>query len=378
MGSERNPVTVGFLKIRNEPEEVRDFLPSLAGVARRAGAEVLVESGCGSGMGYKDADYDAIEGVHIAGRAEVLAADIVLVLRPPPLDELVPGTTLVSMLHFATRTARAVELAERGVEAVALDLIVDDDGRRLVENMEAVAWNGLHAAFKQLQRSSPRYFDPSRKPIRVTILGTGMVGKHAVEAAVKFGDPEQNQRFMDAGMPGAEARVFGRNLTADEPYVRAALVSTDILVDATFRNDTSRTLIPNAWLEELPTDAVICDLAVDPYLLDEEPLVVRGIEGIPGGDLGQYVFEADDPAWDERVPAEIPNDHRRAVVSCYSWPGILPEPCMWKYGRQLAPPLEKLIAVKGARLLSSDGDGLERALLRGSLRSWVDRIAPAA
>jgi hypothetical protein len=42
-------------------------------------------------------------------------------------------------------------------------------------------------------------------------------------------------------------------------------------VDATARRDPSVALVPNAWLGLLPEHAVICDLAVDPYLLDDTP-----------------------------------------------------------------------------------------------------------
>ena len=42
---------------------------------------------------------------------------------------------------------------------------------------------------------------------------------------------------------------------------------------------------------------VICDLAVDPYLPDDDPPVIHGIEGIPQGNLDQWAFDVDDPAW---------------------------------------------------------------------------------
>jgi hypothetical protein len=38
-------------------------------------------------------------------------------------------------------------LADRSIDAISLDLIRDDDGRRLVENLRSVAWNGIASAF---------------------------------------------------------------------------------------------------------------------------------------------------------------------------------------------------------------------------------------
>ncbi len=146
---------------------------------------------------------------------------------------------------------------------------------------------------------------------------------------------------------------------------------TDLLVDATARRDPSVALVPNAWLALLPKHAVICDLSVDPYLLDAEPPVVRGVEGIPQGNLDQWEFGPDDPAW-ETLPASVPTAERRTVVSCYSWPGVRPEPCMHVYGSQLAPLLEALVTAGGLDGISPSGKFHEQALWRGSLRGWYE------
>ena len=50
---------------------------------------------------------------------------------------------------------------------------------------------------------------------------------------------------------------------------------------------------------------MILDLSVDPYDCDGELKSVKGIEGVPQGDLDQYVFEPDDPAF-QRIPALHP------------------------------------------------------------------------
>ena len=240
------------------------------------------------------------------------------------------------MLHFATRPARVRLLQEMGIDAVSLDLIRDDDGARLIENLRSVAWNGVAAAFTALERSWPELAGPRRSTVKVLIMGAGRVGRHAVESATKYGDDARNDAFARAGLPGVEVITAGRNLTSDPEYIKSQLPTTDILVDAAARRDPSRPLIPNAWLALLPKHAVVCDLSVDPYLLDVEPRVVRGIEGIPQGSLDQWEFAPDDPAWD-RLPSDIPTSERRTVVSCYSWPGVRPEPCMHVYGSQLGP-----------------------------------------
>jgi alanine dehydrogenase len=366
-------LTFGFPRMHKEPGERRDFLPELVGLVARLGCDVVIERGIGAEMGYADEDYTSRSPrIRVADEATCYAQDVVAVLRAPigKFDWLRRGATLLSMLHFPTRPMRVRHLERLGIEGVGLDTIRDDEGRRLVVNSRAVAWNGLEAAFETLERTWPLLTSRDRGPVRVTVMGAGEIGKHAVEAATKYGNAGRSEVLTRYGLAGVEVVTIGRNLTGDEGYLRRRLAVTDVLVDATQRHDASVPLVRNAWLGLLPIHAVICDLVVDPYLLDAEPTTVRGIEGIPQGNLDRYVFEVDDPAWDA-LPPQVPTAERRPVVSCYSWPGVHPKRCMELYGRQLAPLVETLIERGGIAGVRPDGSFHERALYRGSLRSWL-------
>jgi alanine dehydrogenase len=359
--------------MHKEAGERRDFLPDLVGLVAGTGCEVAVEPGIGSDMGYVDEDYlSRSPRVRLADEVTCYRQDVVVVLRAPigRFEWVRRGATLLSMLHFPTRPARVRHLEDLGIEGIGLDTIRDDEGRRLVVNSRSVAWNGLEAAFETLERTWPNLTSRHRGPVRVTVMGAGEIGKHAVEAATKYGNAERSELLTRYGLPGVEVATIGRNLTGDDEYLRERLTVTDVLVDATQRHDPSTPLVRNAWLGRLPAHAVICDLVVDPYLLEADPPTVRGIEGIPQGNLDHYVFDVDDPAWDD-LPAGIPTGERRPVVSCYSWPGVHPKRCMELYGRQLAPLVETLIERGGFGRVRPDGSFHERALVRGSLRAWL-------
>jgi alanine dehydrogenase len=368
------PRTLGLPRMHKEAGEKRVFLPAFVQFVSSLGVNVYIEEGYGSRSGYAFEDYKlASPLVHSASKEEAYQQEVVLVLRSPKPDEfklMRPDGILFSMLHFPTRPLRIQRLLAAEIRAISLDSIVNDVDIRLVENMKAVAWNGLEAAFDVLEKRWPGLRRPDSRPIQVLILGTGMVGKYAVDAGTKLGNVERNTEHIAGGGPGAVALTVGRNVSGHVKTMQELLRQADIVVDATQRRDSSKPVIPNDWIGWLPEHAVIVDLAVDPYTLDAEPPVVRGVEGIPQGNLDQFVFAADDPNWDRTVPEQINSKNRRTAVTCYSWPGVHAEACMTHYAQQLEPFIEVLFE-KGYDDLTILGEYYERALYRGTLRYFL-------
>lgn len=369
------PFALGLPRMHKETGERRDFLPSFVARLERLGAAVALEHGYGAGLGLAESDYRRLApSVQFVSQAEALQQPCVLVLRCPDEAEISmmrAGSCLIAMLHYETRPQRVALLRAQGLEAISLDSIKDDSGRRLVENLRAVAWNGLEAAFAVLRRTypPPGFESPARPPLYVTLLGAGAVGSHVMQAAVRYADDHLRRRLAGLGVPGVQVTTLDYDLTARQDWLAEALARTDLLVDATQRPDPTRAVIPNAWLASLPAHAVLLDLSVDPYNCDAVPPQVKGLEGIPQGNLDQYVFAPDDPAYD-RLPACVSALHRRHAVSCYSWPGVHPQACMEIYGRQLRPLMRTLIEKGGVEQVNPYGRFFERALARARLSRW--------
>lgn len=374
-------ITIGMGRIHMEAGEVRDFLPNLMTHISQWGGQIVLEHGYGSGMGLTENDYlHAAPNIRFASREEIFQQDLVMVLRYPEeayIKTMRPGACLISMLHFPTRPVRVEFLRSLGIEAISLDSLKDDSGRRLVENLRMVAWNGVETAFRTLRSVYPQpgFESPSRPPIYVTLLGAGAVGLHVVQAAIRYGDDAYWRRLVSRGVPGVRVSVVDYDLTNHYAVMQDLLRQSDILIDATQRPDPSIPVIPNEWIAFMAPHAVLLDLSVDPYACDTLPYMVKGIEGIPHGNLDKYMFAPDDPAYD-LIPNCVNTRNRRYAVSCYSWPGITPKKCMDIYGKQIAPILRTILASGGLNNINPDGTYFHRAIHRALLSHWQPHPSP--
>jgi alanine dehydrogenase len=241
-----------------------------------------------------------------------------------------------------------------------------------VENLRAVGWNGVEAAFKTLSSiyPPPGIEDANRNPVKVTVLGAGAVGMFAIQAAVRYGNESVWKQMAGAGITGVQVTVAEYDLTNHVPILLQILKYTDILIDATQRPNPTRPVIANEWIGVMRPYAVLLDLSVDPYeCTPDGAQIVKGIEGIPQGNLDQYVFSPDDPGWDS-VPACVNTRARRWAVSCYSWPGVRPVECMQVYGKQLEPLFQAILESGGVNKVSPEEGFFHRAIGRALLSRW--------
>ncbi|HXY71464.1 MAG TPA: hypothetical protein VEM41_02880 [Actinomycetota bacterium] len=372
-------MNVGLPRMHKEAGERRDFLPRFVAALEAAGATAItLEEGYGAGMDIPASAYEAASSrVRFGTYEDCLEQDMVVVVRCPDetgLRILRRGSVLLSMLHFPSWPSRARLLAGMGVRAVSMDGIVDDQGHRLVEAVEAVGWNGVQAAFREIASLHPMFSHPDRRPLHVTCLGAGAVGSHAIRAATRYGDPQIREELVSKRVPGVEVTVADFDLTWHEDYMISRLHRTDLLIDATQRVDFSRPVVPNDWIEVMPPDAVLLDLSADTYDFSVRPPKIKGIEGIPEGNLDQWVFHENDPAYG-RLDPRVRSVNRRLALSCYAWPGLKPLQCMETYGSQLEPVVELILADPAAAWDPTSGSYEQRAVARAEVRTWLATAA---
>ena len=143
------------------------------------------------------------------------------------------------------------------------------------------------------------------------------------------------------------------------------LKDTDILVDASKRQDLSKCIIKNEQIGYLPDHSIILDITADRYDIGQ----VKPIEGTVVGSLSKYVIYPDDELYDT-LPENIDSKNRRITVSCDAWPGITPKESISHYEGIIKNFLDVLLT-KDTDEIDKDSDNyFERALYRGTLEHY--------
>jgi|LGOV01.1.fsa_nt_gb alanine dehydrogenase len=354
-----------FPKLNKEIKEVRSFLPAFFSELGESNIDIWLENNYGEEMGFSEEDYlKENEYINFAKRDIVFSKDVVIVLRTPEHEELKKmksGSILVSMLHYITRESRNLLMKKLGIISFSMDSMVDDDNRRVVVNNYETAFNGAQEALNELEINlKNKKLD---RPINIVIIGMGEIGLTVARA---FKDLS-NERFykLNDEYGGLKIILLTRSLTGNSNLFRKELRNADILVDASSRNDTSKYIVTNQDLIELPLYSIVLDITADPYDFEKEPYQVKAIEGIPTGTIDQLIFKTNDKAYDE-IKNCINTTNRRVVVSCNAWPSVNPTVSMKLYGRQLIPILKCLISKEDEPLDINSKDYYERILAKSS------------
>lgn len=363
--------SMGFPRMYKEAGENRDFLPKLFEDLKEYDIDIFLEEGYGKKMGYKAEDYLKINGkIKFVSHDEVYKNDLIIVLRSPEFEEIKlmnEEAILISMLHYETRETRNSLLKERKIRCFSMDSMCNDDKERIMVNYRGTARSGSRIAFEELKKRTNGFDSIEKTILNVTIIGMGAVAGNSAKSFEEFSDKE----FLGKDdSRGVIIHMLPRNITRNYENTKLILEKTDILVDASKRPDPTKIIIPNNLIGYLPEHAVILDLTADPYNDKIEPIQVKGIEGIPTGNLDKYVIEVNDNIYDMGIPKTVNSKNRRVVVSCNAWPGIDAKDCMELYGRQLMPFLD-VILIKDAGCLDIKSKNMyERSLVRASLEYY--------
>jgi alanine dehydrogenase len=243
----------------------------------RAGHQVLVEQGAGTGSAIPDGDFAAAGAVIMAGADEVWAAgDLILKVKEPVAQEyhrMRKGQVLFTYLHLAASRACTDALLGSGVTAIAYETVQAADGSLpLLAPMSEVAGRmapqvGAH----HLQR------DGGGRGVlmggvsgvyaaKVVVLGAGVSGMNA--AAIALG-MQAEVLLVDkniARLRAADAIYQGHCQTvASNTYeINRAVSDADLVIGAVLvPGAKAPTLVSDELVARMKPGSVLVDIAID-------------------------------------------------------------------------------------------------------------------
>jgi alanine dehydrogenase len=259
-----------------KPQEFRTALPpSAAYQLVRQGHRVIVESGCGSGAGFDDAEY-AAAGAELAPSPELVfaLADLVVKVKEPQPQEtalLRPGQILFCYLHLAASKPLTEALIASGAIAIAYETVERQGRLPLLEPMSEIAGRMAAAIGTVLlarhQGGTGVLLGgvPGVLPGKVVVLGGGTAGINAARTATALGADVtilevdlERMRFLDITLHTAHT------LYSNESGLLELLPETDLLIGAVLiPGARAPRLIRRDMLRRMKPGSVFIDLAVD-------------------------------------------------------------------------------------------------------------------
>lgn len=296
----------------------------VAKLAKR-GAQVEIEAGMGLSVGYPDAKYTAAGATVTPDRRALLAAaDMVLRLRKPPLEEvgfLKPGCVHVSYLDPFNERELVHKLAACGVSAISLEMVPRITRAQKIDVLSSQAnlagYVAVVLAACHLRKIFPMMMTAAGTitPAKVFVIGAGVAGLQAIATARRLGAKvsafdtrpvveEQVKSLgasfvrIDLGETGQTKDGYAKALTAEQlARQRAGLekvcADSDVVITtAQVFGRKAPLIVTNAMVAAMKPGSVVVDCAIEsggnvegaPFdqIADRNGVTIIALANLPG------------------------------------------------------------------------------------------------
>jgi len=256
------------------PEAVRSLVAS--------GLEVCFERGAGEAAGLLDAEYESVGARPCPSYREVAeVSDVVLAVQPPTDAELAAHrerSVLISLLRPLDEPERAEQLAMRGIDCFALELMPRVTRAQSMDVLSSQSTIAGYRAVLLAAAALPRIFPMlvtaagTLQPARLLVIGGGVAGLQALatgrrlgavtsaydtRAAVREQVESVGARFVDLALDGGDVADTGGYARAQtEEFYDRQREALAVHVAA------SDVVITTALVPGLPAPRLITDDAV--------------------------------------------------------------------------------------------------------------------
>ena len=285
-------VTVVAIRERAPNERRIALSPEVAKKLKALGAQVLIETGAGSGANQPDAMFPDVESAPDAASA-LARADVLLTVQPPSLETIAAlreGSIVIGFMQPHADAARVKALRDRRITAFAMELLPRTTRAQAMDVLSSQASMAGYKAVLIAAELSGKFFPMlttaagTIRPSKVLIVGAGVAGLQAIATARRLGAqvegfdvrPETREqieslgaKFLDLGVSAAGSGGYARELTAQEraeQQKRLAdhLRTIDVVVTtAAVPGRPAPKILTSAMVEGMKPGAVIVDLAAE-------------------------------------------------------------------------------------------------------------------
>ena len=250
-----------------------------AGVAElvRHGHEVFVQKTAGEGSGFADTDYVAAGATILPKIEDVYAIAEMIVKVKEPIEPEYPlvrkGQLLFTYFHFACDKALTEAMIKSGSVCLAYETVQTAEGALpLLIPMSEVAGrmatiNGAYFLQKTKGGKGKLICGvPGVKPIKVLVLGGGIVGQAAARVAAGMG---ANVIIADISLPKLRELSVSMPPNVDTLYssshnIKKELPDTDLVIGSVLiPGDKAPHLITRDMLKLMEPGTVLVDVAID-------------------------------------------------------------------------------------------------------------------
>ncbi|MCB0078328.1 MAG: Re/Si-specific NAD(P)(+) transhydrogenase subunit alpha [Anaerolineales bacterium] len=294
---------VGVPKERFPGETRVALVPAALAKLRKSGLDILIEAGAGAASGYPDAAYVA-EGAEIVGARDVLydRAEIILRVRTggaeptQAADELAllrAGQRLIGMMEPLGEAQFVQAIAERGVEAFALELIPRISRAQSMDVLSSMAtlagYKAVLLAANNLQKIYPLMMTAAGTltAARVLVVGVGVAGLQAIATSRRLGAiveaydirPAVKEQVQSLGAKFVELELEAQRAESEGGYAQAQGEAfyqrqRQLMAEVVARNDVVMTtasvpgkapptLITAEMVHGMAPGSIIVDLAAE-------------------------------------------------------------------------------------------------------------------
>lgn len=261
-------------EVKNNESRVA-LTPAGANELVRAGHEVILQAGAGAGSHLPDEEYRAV-GTTIGTADDAWGAELVLKVKEPVAKEyrhLREDLTLFTYLHLAADELLADALLETRTTSLAYETVqLPDRSLPLLAPMSEVAGrlSTLVGAYHLMGPHGGRGIllggVPGVRPARVTVLGGGVAGWHAVDQAVGLG---ANVTVIDVSVPRLRHfdNIFGGRVStvASSAYeIERSVLESDLVIGSVLvPGERAPKLVTLDLVARMKPGSVLVDVAID-------------------------------------------------------------------------------------------------------------------